>query len=365
MGSGGSYDDYSDRVGRGYGSRGSSGRSVWTDDTFAGSAERRRAEDARRKRLAESRRHIREEAPPPRSPRREDPSAQQTRHDARFDPSKVRNKITKPPSHADRVHVVLVDNSGSNRTIAQHIRKASGYLLAILGELIDDRSAVAIVYFSDHCDGDRLRQDVDFVLPGEDGDKILYSTTYKVANANGGDEPEAIECMLWEVCDIDFAHVPKERRHLYLVTDVVAHGMGLRNDDGCPRGRNWRDSVRRVGEMFATFQIVGCGGDWMVPLQQQFLAEDRRNNDLISLHKVPSAYRNPLSVNAVLFLMARNLGVQIAQVFLMALYEKWLSEPIFGQETDLKAQEAIERFISYLELPEEEEMELKRRIFAG
>jgi len=48
----------------------------------------------------------------------------------------------------------------------------------------------------------------------------------------------------------------------------------------------------------------------------------------------------------------------------MALYEKWLKEPIFGQNTDMGAREAINRFMRFLDLSKEKKRHLAEKIFA-
>ena len=342
-----------------YGSSG--GRSgFYSDDTAA----RERAERERAERLKEARRTIRDDPPPP--PREERRRAEEERERTLYDADFVRNRITVPPSEARHAHIVLVDNSGSNRMIAEHFRASTGYALANFGA-IDPDGAVATRYFSDHCDGTDLAQDVDYVLASKpDAEKALYSGTRAVHGASGGDEAEAIECILHEACDLDFAHVQVPDRHLYLVTDVVAHGMGLRSDNGCPQGRKWQDSVARVVDTFGTFQLVGCNDMAnMGKLQEQFLAAERRAWDLLDLSEIRSQeHRLAISLNSLLFLMARNMGEQVARVFLMSLYEKWLREPIFGQDTDLRAREAIRRFMKFLEITPEARTEMEERLFA-
>ncbi len=266
-----------------------------------------------------------------------------------YDAGLVRSRITRPSKEARRLHVVLVDNSGSNRTIAEHLKASSGYLLSVLGA-IDPDSEIAMIYFSDHSDGPRLMQEVDYVRPGPEGDKVLHSSLAHVVAANGGDEPEAIECALWRACELDFGDI--QDRHLYLVTDVVAHGMGIRGDDGCPEGRTWQESVERVGQTFRSFQVVGCGVDeHAAKLQAKFIRDPKRlGYDLIDLSSIRShQHRTGITGNALLFLIARLQGVQSVEAFLMTLYEKWLDEPIFGANTELGAREAISRFTKYVE----------------
>jgi len=314
---------------------------------------RRRAKAARSERLD----GLREKAKSPSAP-----PAVHREEDKLYDPKLVRLKIGHPSPTAERLHVVLIDNSGSNRKIAQHLRKTSGYLLATLGSL-DPESQLAVVYFSDHCDGRLIEQHVDWVSPGEEGDKILHSTTLHVKPAGGGDAPEAIECAMWNACDIDFGSCAE--RHLYLVTDVVAHGMGMSSDNGCPLQREWQQSLERVRETFTSFEVVGCGSDPKVGvLQQQFIAEDRLAYDLIDLSNIKShGHRTGITGNAFLFLVARHRGLQEVEMFLMGIYEKWLAEPIFGANTDMGAREAILRFGKYLEAPEARIGEMMNNIF--
>ncbi len=341
--SGGSYRDYEGSVGKAY-------RDLNSDDT----AERERAERARMSRLNEARSRIDrgETAPPP---------VRETREV--YDRKLARNKITVPSAKTKSLHVVLMDNSGSNQRIAEHAKKSSGYMLSILG-IIDPTSQIAFDYFSDHCDGDGLMQEVDYVSPGEKGDKIMHSSIACVRPAGGGDAPEAIECALWSACEYDFGHV--QDRHLYLVSDVVAHGMGMREDDGCPDGRDWKEALARVRKTYRSFEVVGSGSDTQTArLQHQFVAKDRVGFDFIDLSEIPThEHRCGITVNTLLFLIARRRGMQCVETFLMTLYEKWLTEPIFGANTDLGAREAITRFVQFLEVDEPARKKLLERIFA-
>lgn len=340
--SGGRYKEYDGSVGKAY-------RELNSDD----SAERERAERARVSRLNSARERIdRGEAPPP--PKRETREV--------YDRSLAKNKITSPAANTKSVHIVLIDNSGSNRQIAEHLKKSSGYLLSILG-IVDPTSQVAFIYFSDHCDGNGLMQEVDYVSPGEKGDKILHSSIAQVTPAGGGDEPEAIECALWSACDIDFGDV--QQRHLYLVTDVVAHGMGMREDDGCPEGRDWKESLARVRKTFRSFEVIGSGKIAKnADLQRKFVADDRVGLDFMDLREIPThEHRCGITGNALLFFIARRRGMQCVEAFLMTLYEKWLTEPIFGANTDLQAREAIARFVKYLDIDEAAREKMLERIF--
>jgi hypothetical protein len=165
-------------------------------------------------------------------------------------------------------------------------------------------------------------------------------------------------------CEIDFGDA--EKRHLYLVTDVVAHGMGLRPDDGCPNQVDWRKAVERVEQTFTSFTVIGCGNDPDVgELQKQFLKQERVAFDLIDLSEIRSLqYRLGITQNAFLFLVARSTGLQGVELFLRTLYNKWRMEPLFGANTELSAKEAITRFLKYVEADAGMLEKLREKIFS-
>lgn len=358
--SGGSYKSYS----------GSSSTYRSYSDSFRSSdeAELERARKARDHRLRESRdrdemlrrQREREEAERKRKQREKEERSRGV-EDTRFDASLVRDKITRPKDGVKRIHIVAVDNSGSNRAIAAHIRSACGYFNGFLN-IIDPESQIAIVYFSDHCDGDRIRQDVDFFQPGAKSEQVLFSTTHRVEGAGGGDFPEAIECVLHEMCRVDFNDATE--RHLYLITDAMPHGMGYPSDNGCPEQRDWAMTHAAIQDTFTSFTMVGCGDDARVlDYQERMLSPERLAYDLIDLSGINSAqHRRGITVNAFLFLVARNIGLQAVELFLSMLYEKWLDEPIFGVHTDTEARKAILRFFKYLEADTETLERMRRNV---
>jgi hypothetical protein len=54
----------------------------------------------------------------------------------------------------------------------------------------------------------------------------------------------------------------------------------------------------------------------------------------------------------------------MVEVFLMTLYGKWLNEPIFGPSTAINAEDAVRRFLKYIEIDDAKREKLERRIFA-
>ena len=150
------------------------------------------------------------------------------------------------------------------------------------------------------------------------------------------------------------------------MTDVVAHGMGMDRDAGCPVNRDWQESLARVHETYGSFEMIGCGKSGATAeLQKKFIARQRLPYDLITLSEIKSPeHRKRIAPNALLFLIARSNGAQNVQTFLMALYEKWLAEPVFGSQTDMNARQAITRFVKYLELGDSEKQAILDRIFA-
>lgn len=277
-----------------------------------------------------------------------------------LEPSMARNKITNPSPQAKRVILALIDNSGSNRTCAAHMRKSSGHFTSFL-QSIDPEAEIAFVYFSDHSDRHLESQEIDFIQPSEAGDKILCSSADQIIPANGGDFPEAIECALKGACEVNFAHVKKEDRTLILMTDSIPHGMAgyQERDNGCPHQISWRSSMKSVRETFGSFVLIGSGCDPEIATFQKTMfsvgAESDSKMDLdaalnfIDLSSIQdSIHRNGLVANALLFVIARMNGKQAMQVFLPMLYRKWLSSPLFGGQTDQMAKNRIMDFGPYL-----------------
>jgi hypothetical protein len=279
------------------------------------------------------------------------------------------NVIELPPKEAQEIHIALVDNSGSNTQIATGMRHKAGYMNAVF-ETVANQSAVATVFFSDHCDGEAgLYQDVGYVMPGARGDKVLRASIARIRHADGGDAPEAIECVLKRAAQFDFGHIPKEKRHLYLVSDQVAHGMGYPGgDDRCPLQVDWKRSVDQVNEAYGTFQVIASGNDRAVfNLQKKFIAPERLRFDLMDFATggLSDEERCRLVVNGLILLVARNRGIQTVSAFLMLLLEKWMAEPQYGSNTLARAHQQIGDFAKYLEISDEERTQLMSRIFAG
>lgn len=281
--------------------------------------------------------------------------------------SLARNMITKPPVAATEAHIVLVDNSGSNRAIADTLKRSAGYLHAICGQIAGN-ATIALIFFSDHCDGDLLFQEADYTSPGKEGEDVLRASIAQIQGAGGGDEPEAIECALFKACELDFGKIEKAKRFLYLVSDEVAHGMGQSGDAGCPHQKNWQKGVAKVHENFGSFQVVASGGDREIfNLQKQFIAKERLQFDLMDLAtgKLTHDERCRLVTNALLLFVARNRGLQAVTTFLMLLVEKWLAEPQYGSETLPRARRQINDFCQYLDISEDKKKDLLEKIFTG
>jgi hypothetical protein len=287
----------------------------------------------------------------------------------KIDASLARTKITTPPKKAAEAHVILVDNSGSNAAIAESLKRSAGYLHAVCAQIAGDAS-LSMIFFSDHCDGDLIFQEADWTTPGKTGENVLRASIDQIRNASGGDEPEAIECALLRASELDFGHISKEKRYLYLVSDQVAHGMGYDDgsDSGCPQQKDWKKSLKKVHENYGSFQVVASGQDREVfNLQKKFLAENRLQYDLMDLAtgRLTHEERCRLVTNALLLFVARNRGFQTVSTFLMILLEKWLAEPQYGSDTLRRARAQIEDFCQYLEVSDKKKAELLKQIFAG
>lgn len=306
---------------------------------------RERIESDRKRRLDESDKKARTE-----EARRHAKAAE--RSSERIDYHSARNQITAPPATADRVFVIAVDNSGSNRRIAEAIRDAAGHLHAAIGTMAPT-ATFAFLFFSDHTDGPKLFQYADYTSPDTHGEHVLRASAACIQEANGFDEAEAIECALKQVTTFNFGNVGRQNRHLILVTDVVAHGMGMDDDNGCPHQVSWRQSLRDVEQTFGSFRVVATGDSRNVlELQAKFVPSDRRQYDLLDMVTggLNREERARLVPNAVLFQVFRTMGNQAVESFLGGLYEKWLANPMYGSDTKSRAKAQIRAFASYLEL---------------
>lgn len=322
--------------------------------------EQERAEADRRKNLRESEARTRGEEARSRAK-----AAEQSQ--ARIDPNLARNTIGLPPKAAKRIYVMVVDDSGSNQAIAKAIKNGAGYIHAALGVLSED-SAIAFLFFSDHFDGANMLQEVDYTM-GPDGDAVLRASMDNINDADGDDLPEAIECALAKINELDFGHIPKKHRHLILVTDVVAHGMGMSaftRDSGCPHQVQWQDVLREVHQNFASFKVVATGNDSRVlKLQEKFIVPERLRFDLMDMVSGGLSHeeRCRLVNNAVLCQIFVTLSPQAAESFFSGLYMKWLAEPQYGSATAERARAQITAFASYLEISDDERKSMLERVF--
>lgn len=287
-----------------------------------------------------------------------------------YDPKLASNVLTVPEPGGTRAYLILVDNSGSNSSTAEHIKTSSGYLCAN-AQILVPNIRFGMMYCSDHGDGPRHIQYVNFVKPDEAGDKRLFSSLTNVFPASGRDLPESIECWLKDAANVQFGDIPKEMRTLVLVTDSWAHdGIPSEElselsrkysanfrDDGCPAQVSWRASMRAVREHYGSFVLIGSGNNpdianWQRKLfenEQQMIDDVDAALNFIDLSTIPKQeHRNAIVGNALLFIMARDDSAQTMELFLSSLYAKWLLNPIFGGDTTERAEKQIRNFSKYL-----------------
>jgi len=267
------------------------------------------------------------------------------------------------------VDVFIIDNTASNRQISMHIKASTGWLTSTL-DTMTPKSQMAFLFWSDHEHTERdatMREDIDFAFPNKEGAKTIYSTAKSIrCPTYGNDHPEAFECALKAACEIDFGPDVVEK-HLYLISDEVAHGMNSpMTDRGCPRRVNWRDSLASVHKTFDTFEVIGVAARRATAeCQRQFIAEDRLKYDFIDLSHLSLKHRQGLVMNTLLFLVARHQGLQSVGFFLQLLHDKWLSDPdpSFGRDTASFAKKRILEFKKYLEGDEREIDKIFEAIF--
>lgn len=280
--------------------------------------------------------------------------------------SRIADKFTRPDPGAKAIWIIGVDNSGSNKIIAKHMKESSGYICGYLS-MIAPQDQVAFVFFSDHCDGEHgLFQEVDFLYSDEKGDAIMCATLDRVSPAGGGDIPEAIECLFKKMAELD---LPKSiQKNFVLITDAIAHGMGWSGDEGCPDQVSWSSQLQNLKTKFDNFFVIACGDDEKMEAKQRKFMQDDKNEDFnfISLINIKdSNQRKKITPTALLFLIARAQGLQNCELFLSALYEKWMvNVSEFGKDAPVKAREAILRFGNYLDMTEEAKTKFFKEVFA-
>lgn len=283
--------------------------------------------------------------------------------------ARIADKITSPDAKANAIWVIGVDNSGSNRTIADHMKESSGYINGFLG-MISPGDQICFIFFSDHCDGSHIFQDVDYLYPDKDGDAVMYATLDRVSPAGGGDFPEAIECLFKKASALNLGQ-PNQKKNFVLITDSVPHGLGKKigmEDSGCPDQISWEYQLSSLRSKFDNFFVIACGDDENIESAQRQLMvgnEDERLN-FISLINVKDAdHRKKITPTAFIFLVARQQGLQNCELFLSVLYEKWMVNTTdFGTQAPQKAREAISRFGNYLDITDEEKQKFFKKVFA-
>ena len=318
---------------------------VERERTAAGAAHKREVEESR-KRLRDN-----PNPPPP-------PKSRIAAEEVKYDRSLVRLGISKPDDQVQGLVYLLIDNSASNDIIRTHVRNTVSYILGTMGAICPGYQVV-FDFVSDHYDGSGHMQEIDYVYPTEDGVNGLVSSIAHVHDMDGGDYPECFACPLDRISRLDFGNVPKEKRHVIVVTDSIPHGFGYRGDDECTAGLDWGTVMQKVQETFATFQVIGCAKEdqrVIRRLQRKMIpGEARIRYDLMDLSTVKSEeHRKALVTNAILFFMARNRGRQTVEGFLAGWYAKMLREPIFGQQTDHNAQNVIAMMVEFIEASRED-----------
>lgn len=140
----------------------------------------------------------------------------------------------------------------------------------ILGE--DSQGEVGFIAYGDHCDGPGMIQDSTL----ESGSTPKYTRNATTIEkwlsqghrTEGGDIPEAVECVLKHVADVHLPNLPDGTQLLvFWVGDAGPHrpvrapwGVGER-DDGCPLRVDWQAQLQRLAVGGVPIYTALCGGD--------------------------------------------------------------------------------------------------------
>ncbi|MFC1697269.1 vWA domain-containing protein [Nanoarchaeota archaeon] len=147
--------------------------------------------------------------------------------------------------------IIAFDTTGSMGSYIREVRKQVYYLGEGLTQRLD--TMITFAGIGDHCDGKDWMQ---IKKPSNDP-KQLKRYINNIKNTDGGDEPEAYEC-LFKYLNEQTYEVPTV---LVMVGDAFPHGTGYRSDRGCTKKVDYKVEVKQLHKNLAGFYFVNVGND--------------------------------------------------------------------------------------------------------
>jgi len=189
----------------------------------------------------------------------------------------VRKYMEAPKSGLDVY--IAIDTTGSMSPYVNEVRSNIG---TVTNELLKGSSDIRISIngVGDHCDGENCLQ---LYAPTSDSAQV-HGAIKAIVMTNGGDEPEAYECLALALTQYIPTDSKNRRRAVVLIGDSVPHGM---LDAPCVNGVDYRKAFEGLKVLCNGFYVVGCEPQ-MYSHQRKLIDLNKENEQLIPLGDMAS-----------------------------------------------------------------------------
>jgi hypothetical protein len=177
-------------------------------------------------------------------------------------------ELTATRAERRRLNAIFAfDTTGSMTPWIENVQEKMEYLAGGLVKLMD--MEITFVGVGDHCDGRNMLQ----LKPPSADVEVLKAAVHSLRPTDGGDTPEAFECLFKVLGAIDY-DVPTV---LVLITDSIPHGMeGYQgDDDGCPFNVDYREELDSLKGKLKNVYLVTCASDpQLLALQKKLVGQN-------------------------------------------------------------------------------------------
>jgi hypothetical protein len=190
----------------------------------------------------------------------------------------IARKYVETPKSGLDVYFAI-DTTGS---MEPYVNQARENIQMVTNELLNGSSDIRISIngVGDHCDGDNCLQ---LYAPTSNPAQV-HGAIESLVMTNGGDEPEAYECLALALTQYIPTDSKNRRRAVVLVGDSVPHGM---LDKPCINGVDYQRAFEGLKVLCNGFYIVGCNPQ-MYSHQRKLINPNREEEKLISLGDMAS-----------------------------------------------------------------------------
>lgn len=143
---------------------------------------------------------------------------------------------------------IAFDTTGS---MGSYIEVVRDNIATVTDELLKTGMRISINGIGDHCDGENWMQMYNLSTNADEVRGALES----IAMTNGGDTPEAYECLALALAQRIPTESAGRKRAVVLVADSVPHGM---MDDSCPMNVDYQRAFAAMKTVCDGFYFVGC-----------------------------------------------------------------------------------------------------------